>query len=269
MRLSFANGEHADFVVDGGSISLGNAEGNTLVLRDREVAPWHARFTVDPRGIVLEVLDSTARTHVNARPVRERALLRFGDTVCLGRAVIAVKADRDEQILRDVPAQAEPQASAAVPPRVALRGVSGNHFGKTIAVNPLLVLGRDAACDLVLDDARVATRHAMIEHAGDAIWLRDIESRDGSQVNGVSVRDAVLHPGDQLAFGGSLFIVEAPGLPARGHDSMDPARAITESMPVVAGTLAPESGAGTSIWWLIGVAALIALGLGLLIYRGA
>lgn len=269
MRLSFANGEHADFIVDGGSISLGNADGNTLVLRDRDVAPWHARFTIDPRGIVLEVLDPAARTHVNARPVRERALLRCGDMVCLGPIAIAIKADRDEQIQRSIPGEPAAPATAAVPARVVLRGLSGNHFGKAIAVNHQLLIGREATCDLVLDDPRVAPRQAALEHAGEAIWLRDIGSEDGSQVNGIRVRDAVVHPGDQLAFGNSLFVVEAPGLPGRGQEAVDPARAITEPMPVVEGHLAHDGASGSSIWWLIGVAALIALGIGVLIYRGA
>lgn len=269
MRLSFANGEHADFIVDGGSISLGNADGNTLVLRDRDVAPWHARFTIDPRGIVLEVLDPAARTHVNARPVRERALLRCGDLVCLGRAAIAIKADRDEQIQRSIPAEPATPPPAAVPPRVVLRGLSGDCFGKAIAVNPHLLVGREAGCGLVLDDPRVAPRQATVEHAGEAIWLRDAGSGDGSQVNGVRVRDAVVHPGDQLAFGAHLFVVEAPGLPGRDQQAPDPARAITEPMPAVEGSLEHAGASGSSIWWLIGVAALIAFGIGLLIYRGA
>ena len=76
MRLSFLNGEHADFVVEDGVISLGSAEGNTLVLGGRDIAPWHARVNVDQRGIVLEVLDFASRTHVNARPVRANSCFR-------------------------------------------------------------------------------------------------------------------------------------------------------------------------------------------------
>ena len=53
MRLSFANGEHADFVLESGAASLGHAQGNTLVLSAAGVAPWHARVTIDPRGAVL------------------------------------------------------------------------------------------------------------------------------------------------------------------------------------------------------------------------
>ena len=267
MRLSFANGEHADFVVDGGTISLGNVEGNTLVLPARDVAPWHARLSIDARGAVLEVLDPQARTHVNARPVREKALLRCGDLLCIGRVLIALKADRDDAIATTIPA-AGPPAAAAQPARVVLRGISGSHVGKAIPIGARLLVGGAADCGLVISDAGVGERHAEIETVEDAIWLRDVGSPDGSLVNGIRVRDAVIHPGDQLTFERSQYVVEAPGLPLRGAVSIDPARAITEPHEALPAAASDGAGSQGAIWWLIGAAALIALGLVLLIHRG-
>ncbi|MGB2788617.1 MAG: FHA domain-containing protein, partial [Dokdonella sp.] len=81
MRLSFSNGEHADVIVDNGVTGIGSAQGNAILLGAAGVAPWHARIVIDKRGMILEVLDPQARTHVNARPIQERALLRLGDVV--------------------------------------------------------------------------------------------------------------------------------------------------------------------------------------------
>ncbi|MET0224964.1 MAG: FHA domain-containing protein [Dokdonella sp.] len=272
MRLSFANGEHADFVVDGGAVSLGNADGNSVVLSHRDVAPWHARMTVDPRGAVLEVLDPHARTHVNARPVREKALLRCGDVLCLGAVTIVLKADRDDLILTSVPAEPASVPSAATQPaRVILRGVSGSHFGKTIAVNQRLSIGRDAACDLIIDEARLAPRHATLEHVGDAIYLREVAGSGGLLVNGVAVSNAIVHPGDQLVFERNHFIVEAPGLPLRGESGLRDAQVITETLDAVRYDDSSQGSARAqhAIWWLIGAAALIAGGIALMIWRGA
>jgi pSer/pThr/pTyr-binding forkhead associated (FHA) protein len=271
MRLSFANGEHADFVVDGGAVSLGYADGNTVVLASRDVAPWHARMTVDPRGAVLEVLDPNARTHVNARPVREKALLRCGDVLCLGKVTIALKADRDDVILTSVPAEsAAPPAAAAQPARVILRGVSGIHFGKTIAVNHRLLIGRDPASGLLIDEARVAPRHAVLEHVGEAIYLREIDGSGGMFVNGVAVRNAIVHPGDQLAFERNHFIVEAPGLPLRGDGSERGAHGITQTFDAIQhDDIPPSPPSQNAIWWLIGAAAAIAGVIALMIWRGA
>ncbi|HEY0179951.1 MAG TPA: FHA domain-containing protein [Dokdonella sp.] len=267
MRFSFANGEHADVVVDGGAVSLGNAEGNTLVLPGKDVAPWHARVTVDTRGAVLEVLDPSARTHVNARPVREKALLRSGDILCLGTITIALKEDRDELIDTSVPDESPAPSTPAYPSKVILRGVSGSHFGKIVAVNRRLVVGSDRGCGLVIDDPRVAPRHATIEHVDDAIYLRDAVG--GARVNGVRVASAILHPGDQIAFERSHFVVEAPGLPLRGASAGRNAPPITETLDAVRDEH-DDAGAASqhAIWWLIGAAALIALVLFLIIHRG-
>ncbi|MEO7062758.1 MAG: FHA domain-containing protein [Dokdonella sp.] len=269
MRLSFANGEHAEVVVDAGSASLGTAEGNTLVLSSRDVAPWHARVTMDSRGGVLEVLDPAARTHVNARPVREKALLRCGDVVCLGKVMITIKLDRDELLERKLPAPSALQ-TAVEPPRVVLRGVSGSHFGKTIAINPRIVIGRDPSCDLVVDETHLAPQQATLENVGEAIYLRDLAATDVVSVGGVQAHDAVVHAGDQLVFGRSHFIVEAPSLPVRGEDRPQPGYSITA--PHVPDAVGAEAGQPAhtrgAVWWLIGAAALIALGLALLFQHG-
>lgn len=272
MRLSFANGEHADVVVGAGASSLGSAEGNTLVLATRDVAPWHARVIDDARGGVLEVLDPAARTHVNARPVREKALLRCGDVVCLGKVMITIKLDRDDMV-DGLPPPVSTLSPVNEPPRVVLRGVSSSQFGRTIAVNPRIVIGRDPDCDLVIDEANVAPRLATLETVGNAIYLRDLASTSiagTTTLGGIDVRSAVVYAGDQLVFGHSHFIVEAPGLPVRGEGRERSGYSITAPhVPDHPSESAAESAhTRGSIWWLIGAAALIALGLVLLFQHG-
>ncbi len=271
MRLSFGNGEHADFVMEEGAVSLGHAAGNTFVLNARDVSAHHARLIVDARGTVLEVLDPQARTHVNARPVREKALLRSGDILCLGQVTIALKADRDDLVATVVPPETDPAAEAVAPsqpPRVILRGVSGSHYGKTIAVDRRLSIGNGHDCGLVLDEARIAPRHATVEHSARSIYLRCAAGRDAF-VNGVRVHSAVLHPGDQVAFERSHFIVEAPGLPLRGHGTpAEFGRGDEEGDSADEATRQPTESSG-GIWWLIGAAAVIAAAIAWVIWRGS
>ena len=269
MRLSFLNGEHADFVVADGVISLGQADGNTLVLAGRDIAPWHARINIDQRGIVLEVLDFAARTHVNARPVREKALLRLGDVLVLGVVAMMLKPDRDDAIETKLPSEpddaTEPLDGAAA--RVVLRGVSGSHFGRAIALRQRIVVGRAADCDIVVDDAQIAPHHATIETIEETICLRDMGSGAGALVNGLRLATAVLHTGDQLAFGRDHFVIEAPGSPVRGEVVSEAAHGDPQQADAPAIVEVP--GPRGSIWWLIGAAALIALGLVWILLRGA
>ena len=110
------------------------------------------------------------------------------------------------------------------------------YFGKIVPLRGRLVIGRGSDCDLVLDEAEMSRRHAVIENSGDGIYLRDLGSANGTFVNGVQVRNAVLHPDDQIAFDQNRFLLEAPGMPSReqaGIISEHDAPNITQTMRAV------------------------------------
>jgi len=288
MRLSFPSGEHDDILIGAGETSVGGADDNTIVLKSGGVAPHHARLSVGDRGIVLSILDPQARTHVNTRPVREKAILRLGDIVSLDTVQFVLKPDSDDSIrteipaaqsLTPVPANPAPDGGPRInPARVLLRGLSGSEFGKIVGVRGKLVIGRGNEADLVLDEQTLSPRHAAIETIGDAIYLRGLNGAESGLVNGVKVRDAVIFPGDQIAFGRNRFVIEAPGM--RPRSEAQPAAAavapnITQTMkaiqipdPVAGSPRSPASSSGNKndIWWLIGAAALIAAGLALLFW---
>lgn len=288
MRLSFPNNEHADVLVAPGDTSIGSAADNVVVLATAGIAGHHARLTVSERSIVIGSCTAQARIHVNARPVVEKAILRLGDVVSLDTLKFVLKPDRDDSISADVPsghatpppaAPADAADAAArasqLPARVVLRGVSGAYFGKIVPVRGRLTIGRGSDCGLVLDEPELPAHHAVIENSGDGIYLRAIDSAKGTQVNGVLVRDAVLHTDDQIAFDRNRFVLEAPSLPTR-QDLVPDAPAgqavnITQTMRAIekpaAAPAAPADAANRNdIWWLIGAAALIAAGIAVLLY---
>lgn len=285
MRLYFPNKESDDVLIAAGDTAIGAASDNVVVLQRPGVSAHHVSLGVHERRMVLSVLDSQARTHVNARPVREKAILRLGDIVSLDTVKFVLKPDRDDSIRTNVPVQkpAAPQATPEVetsatrlrlaPPKVVLRGVSGSYFGKIIPVRGRLVIGRGSECDLILDEAEMSRRHAVIENSGDGIFLRDLGSANGTFVNGVQVRDAVLYPDDQIAFDRNRFLLEAPGLPTRETSlaATDETPNITQTMQAIRLPDQPQRGPidernRNDIWWLIGAAALIGLGLAVLLF---
>jgi FHA domain len=66
---------------------------------------------------------------------------------------------------------------------------------------PVLHIGRSTSADILLDDATVSRRHAVIAREGDATVLLDDRSRNGVVVNGQRVSRAVLAHGDQILVG--------------------------------------------------------------------
>lgn len=283
MRLCFPNNEHADVLVAPGGTAIGAAADNTVVIERSGIAAHHASIEVADRSIVLRVLDTRSSVHVNARPVRSMAMLHLGDVVSLDSVQFLIKPDSDSSIRVDVPARMADAVDGAVagtagaPTRVVLRGVSGSYFGKIVPVNGQLTIGTASDCGLVLNETQVGERHAQIENVDDAIFLRDLGSANGTLVNGVRVRDAVLHPDDQIAFEHNRFLIEAPGLPLRsggGEAAPGEVPNITQTMRAVPRPAADGENAGgdaaggrSGLWWLVGVAVLIAIGLVVLFSR--
>jgi uncharacterized RDD family membrane protein YckC len=65
----------------------------------------------------------------------------------------------------------------------------------------LVSIGRDPSNDVVLPDAMVSRRHAVIEYRGSQYFLRDCNSSNGSLVNGDRVSERNLRDGDLVAIG--------------------------------------------------------------------
>jgi pSer/pThr/pTyr-binding forkhead associated (FHA) protein len=303
MRISFPNKEQDDVLFGVGEVRIGAATDNNIVITDSGVAPHHLRLKLSERNMELAVSDAQARTHVNTRPVREKAVLRLGDVVSVGAVSFVIKPDRDTDIRTTVPpAPTEPPFDARpnLPPRVVLRGLSGTHFGKIVPVRGWILVGRGGRADLNLDEPNIAARHAIIAIGGNEIALHVLGEDGNVQVNGIAVRSAILQAGDQICFGHERFLIEAPGLPQRSAFSTTIAArgsanpTITQTMRAISFSddepFAPKAkppaftpspapapkrenykaydeydDEGIWIWLLIAVAAIIAAGLALVL----
>lgn len=88
----------------------------------------------------------------------------------------------------------------------------------------VLSIGRDPSNDLVLPDAMVSRRHAVVEWRGGQFFIRDCNSSNGSLVNGDRVSERGLRDGDLVAIGTArlLFrddVVEEHGAKVVQHPS--------------------------------------------------
>ena len=76
-----------------------------------------------------------------------------------------------------------------------------------------LVIGRDPESDLVLDDRRVSRRHAEIRLRLGRFTLYDLESTNGTFVNGRRIAEVVLSDGDRIQVGGAEIVLRQEGGP--------------------------------------------------------
>ena len=88
--------------------------------------------------------------------------------------------------------------------------VNGDDRGRTLVVEQLpAVIGRGAEADLVVADDTVSRRHAEFRGDRAALSVTDLESSNGTTLNGNPiVGELVLHDGDILGFGSAIVVVK-------------------------------------------------------------
>jgi len=77
------------------------------------------------------------------------------------------------------------------------------------AAGEVISIGRDPACDVVVDDRVVSKRHAELRWQGGGGWLRDLGSTNGTLLNGRRVEGEVaVAAGDEIAVGPAVVRIE-------------------------------------------------------------
>jgi pSer/pThr/pTyr-binding forkhead associated (FHA) protein len=70
----------------------------------------------------------------------------------------------------------------------------------------IVMIGRSRANQIVIDHPTVSAQHAALLRTGDSYWLKDLNSTNGTQVNGDFVTDAELKDGDTIRFGSVIAV---------------------------------------------------------------
>jgi len=112
-----------------------------------------------------------------------------------------------------------------------LRGISGDVKGQVWESDTILRAGRLASLEIVLDDSSVSRRHAEVRHGDDGWHVRDLESTNGTYVNGVRIGpgEQPLKARDIVQFGKVAVIVEMTDAPPDGPPSNQHVIAATQS----------------------------------------
>ena len=251
MRIEFPHSAREDFPWVEKRLTIGCAPDNDLVLAARQAAPHHLCIQQDRGGWTLQVLPGGNRIYVNARPVHERAILRPGDVLSVGDCRMLLQSD-------DRPSVREPWV---VPENhrcpVALRAVAGPLSGRVFALHDQLELGPQSTVRMELPQGEAASLRIFWRDGQLRLLQEHGSKRYPLRVNGVVASDLALRPGDQLGIATHRFLLDAPG--------MQPEPAVAVRSPVDESL--PEDAAGPrgEVWWLIVTAAVLALGIALVL----
>ena len=214
------------------AFQVGSSARADLVLDDPAVADVHLTLFLLEGAVHCHDLSGRG-FHVNGAPTR-RAVLAAGDVIGLGPCALQLLVDatpaprsdagkswRDTDRLQAVgvdaallarsararPAGRKGDTSVDVRPAQAagagltvVRGQAGAPFVE-LAPDQTTLIGRGDANDLVLLDERASRVHCRVDPRGDGYVLTDLDSSNGTEVDGVAVEAAWLHHGSTIRIG--------------------------------------------------------------------
>lgn len=90
--------------------------------------------------------------------------------------------------------------SGSTGPRLVAQ-IPGRPEETFVIARPETTIGRDAGNDLVLDSPVVSRRQATLQLRDGAYWLRDLDSTNGTAVNGQLISETALRDGDIIRIG--------------------------------------------------------------------
>lgn len=186
----FYGERNREYVLRGPVFSIGRSPDNTLRIPDSRVSDHQARIEEREGRWLLDVVGPGGRTTLNGSPVESGtpAELRPGDVISL--------ADLEFRFAR---------GGDAVHGR--LHVLAGVHRGKIFRVErPLVHLGRAEDNQIQFPDRSVSRRHCRIRLHDDDWWIEDLDTTNGTMLNGAPVGEAErLAGGDVVQIGLSRF----------------------------------------------------------------
>ena len=207
-------------------ITIGRAPGCLLRLDEATVSRLHAVILWKGSSWVIERKASFGAVRVNGEEV-ENAPLQGGEEITIGKFSLRTQIESGAQ--RAAPRQA-PQ------PEPVDSGVfQADDDGRTRAINlsavamfridpgmanvaqyqlekDLVVFGRASNCDVVLLEKKSSRKHFEVRKEGLTYYLKDLNSANGTYVNGKKITEVELVPGDEVRVGETLlkFSIENP-----------------------------------------------------------
>jgi pSer/pThr/pTyr-binding forkhead associated (FHA) protein len=231
-------------------ITIGRSATNALVIDDPLASDIHMEVLVDNEHLTLRNLIPTQPILVNGQAVTGACELKPDDHITLGQVeLIVIDPKREAKVI----AEESANVTQLRAPKATGWSIKANHTALANRVFPLKeinVIGRASECDISLAAAHLSRRHAQLQIIDGMLFVKDLDSANGTFLNGKRVAEARVKRGDELRFDALTFGVMGPSddmakttvrkVPVT-HDVTEPRAKLSPREKAIAGTTRASS----------------------------
>lgn len=206
--------------------SIGRSTDNDWVISHPQVSKYHARLHKTLRGLLLEDLGSTNGTYLQSQRLKphQPVPVQIGDAIRLANEVILDW--KNPLLVQWINLPIEENVSSPKPTQTRSQYV----FNVLQGGKTHYTIGRDPSNDFVIAHPRVSRKHAELLKSGQQWLLRDLQSANGTFVDGKRITECLITPQNQIVIAGNVVqlfpIVEQP--PVQDQPQIKSGRATIE-----------------------------------------
>ena len=204
LKLRFKNNKHNAVWLVEPKVTIGMAADNNLSLTAKGVAAYHAEIVVNVNQLTLNNLANGKNVWLNGTPVLNAVTLTAGDLLRIGAEELQVVDPKEKKT--KLPAVARDDESTGW----ALKANNSALSNRVFALKACTVIGRSSDCDITLAASHLSRRHAKLIVKNGQLYVKDLDSSNGTYLNGKRVSEAKIKRGDELRFDTLCFGVIGP-----------------------------------------------------------
>lgn len=215
LKLQFKDRRRESVWLVDSRFTIGKANSNSLVLDDSSVDDIHVEIINQQDQLSLKKRTLKGSVKVNGLEIQDSSPLKANDNIQIGTVILELV---DSQSLNTQNARQQPWS---------LHSNASWLEKQDYIISKKTLIGRDPSCDICLMLDYLSRKHISLEPLNGKLFIEDLNSSNGTFVNGERIQKAELKPGDKIKLDVLTFEVRGPS----AQSVNDPHRTIIRSIP--------------------------------------
>lgn len=218
LKLQFSDRRReAVWLVDR-TFTIGKNAQNSLMIEDPSILDFHAEIINQDDKLILMDKSAGKGCWVGGEQVTSHATLKQGDQIKLGNVELQLIDPKKVSSSAQKATQSKPvEENWSIHSKASW--LEQNRFN----INSRVIIGRDPTSDITLPLDHLSRKHVALEVKGGQLYVEDLDSSNGTFVNGERITSTTVKTGDKIKLDVVTFEVVGP--------NHDPNKTIIRSAP--------------------------------------
>ena len=204
LKLQFVDGSRESIWLVEPRLRFGRHSDNNVVIDQPAIEDFHAEIRLKDDELYLLNLNPEFLVGINGKRVNKAVKIQENDIIQLGQIklkVVSPSADHKPKPEKELIQENN---------EWGLQATASWAAQSFYPIEDTVIIGRDEQCGITVPVSHLSRQHAQLTVAGSYLLVKDLDSTNGTFLNGERITHGRAKPGDKLRFDVVNFTVTGP-----------------------------------------------------------